>query len=68
VPAPRAPGAFQKAAVQTTMEATMETAILACVVAKPISFPEDIEILYPCLDERQAFTGKSFSGAHLLLG
>ena len=46
----------------------METAILACVVAKPISFPEDIEILYPCLDERQAFTGKSFSGAHLLLG
>lgn len=42
----------------------METTILARVVAKPISFPEDIEILYHCLDEQQTFTGKSFSGAH----
>lgn len=42
----------------------METTIFARVVAKPISFPEDIEMLYHCLDEREFLTGESYRGAH----
>ncbi len=40
----------------------METPFFAKVVAKPISFPDDIEIEYHCLDERSSIpTGKKIS-------
>ena len=42
----------------------MKTVILARVVAKPINFPDDIEVLYHCLDESQTYTGKSYRGEH----
>lgn len=42
----------------------MEATIFARVVAKPIAFPEDIEMLYHCLDEREFRTGKSYCGVH----
>jgi len=38
--------------------------IFARVVAKPISFPDDIEMLYHCLDERERLTGKSYGDVH----
>jgi len=49
-------GAFQ--------EAVMKTVILARVVAKPINFPDEIEVLYHCLDESQTYIGKSYRGEH----
>jgi hypothetical protein len=42
----------------------MKTTIFARVIAKPISFPSDIEMLYYCLDEHEALTGKTFFGVH----
>ncbi len=42
-----------------------ETTIFARVVAKPISFPNDIMMLYHCLDERECLTGKSYDGEHI---
>lgn len=41
-----------------------ETTIFARVVAKPISFPNDIEMLYQCLDEREWPTGKLIDSVH----
>ncbi len=42
----------------------METTIYARVVAKAISFPDDIEVQYFCLDEKERLTGKSYGPLH----
>ena len=41
-----------------------ETTISARVVAKPISFPNDVEMLYHCLDEREWPAGKVIDSVH----
>jgi hypothetical protein len=41
-----------------------ETTIFARVATKPISFPDDIEMLYHGLDERGTLTGKDHFGVH----
>ena len=42
----------------------MKVTVSARVVAKPVHFPDDIEMLYHCLDERGRLTGKSYGGVH----
>jgi hypothetical protein len=42
----------------------MEKTIFARVVAKPINFPNDIEMQYQCLDEREHLTGESYGEVH----
>jgi hypothetical protein len=41
-----------------------EITIFARVVAKPISFPDDIEMHYHRLNEHGSLTGESYSGVH----
>lgn len=41
-----------------------EITIFARVVAKPINFPDDLKMLYHCLDERGCLTGKLYDDAH----
>jgi hypothetical protein len=41
----------------------MET-IFARVEAKPIAFPDDIEMRYHCLDENGMLTGKVYDNVH----
>lgn len=50
---------------KTGEETMKEITIFAQVVAKPISFPNDIKMLYHCLDEREWRTGESIDGEHL---
>jgi hypothetical protein len=40
----------------------MKTYLYARVVAKPISFPDVVEILYQSLDEQNRLTGENFVG------
>jgi len=49
----------------TGEESIKETTIFARVVAKPISFPNDIKMLYHCLDEQERPTGESRDGEHI---
>jgi hypothetical protein len=51
----------EKASVK---EDVMETTIFARVVAKSVAFPDDIEMFYHCLDDRERLTGKTYSGVH----
>jgi hypothetical protein len=42
----------------------MEITVSVRVVAKPINFPDDIEMLYHGLDERKILTGNDYFGVH----
>ena len=42
----------------------MTKTIYARVAAKPISLPDDIEMIYSCLTEDQRLTGKVYRGVH----
>lgn len=56
-----AKGPRQKSADQATVK---KITIYARVVAKPINFPDDIEMLYHGLDENGRLTGKDYLGVH----
>jgi hypothetical protein len=42
----------------------LKTTIYARVVAKAISFPDDIEMHYMCLDEKDSLTGTVYGPVH----